>query len=177
MRKKTLTNIYDFASVLVSAILAVGLIFIFLFKISAVDGSSMNNTLQHGDKLIITARDWDVEYGDIVVISQPNALEEVLIKRVIATEGQTITVDAISGRVVIDGKAIYEPYIAERMREQGDMHYPLTVPEGCVFVMGDNRNHSTDSRFKMVGIIDERYIVGEAVYRIGDTYLLSNSLE
>lgn len=177
MRKKTLTNIYDFASVLVSAILAVGLIFTFLFKISAVDGSSMNNTLQHGDKLIITARDWDVEYGDIVVISQPNALEEVLIKRVIATEGQTITVDAISGRVVIDGKAIYEPYIAERMREQGDMHYPLTVPEGCVFAMGDNRNHSTDSRYKMVGIIDERYIVGEAVYRIGDTHLLSESLE
>lgn len=177
MRKKTLTNIYDFASVLVSAILAVGLIFTFLFKISAVDGDSMNNTLQHGDKLILSARDWDVEYGDIVVISQPNALEKVLIKRVIATEGQTISVDAINSRVIIDGKAIYEPYIAERMREQGDMHYPLTVPEGCVFAMGDNRNHSTDSRYKMVGIIDERYIVGEAVYRIGDTHLLSESLE
>lgn len=177
MRKKTLTNIYDFASVLVSAILAVGLIFTFLFKISAVDGDSMNNTLQHGDKLILSARDWDVEYGDIVVISQPNALEKVLIKRVIATEGQTISVDAINGRVIIDGKAIYEPYIAEHMREQGDMHYPLTVPEGCVFAMGDNRNHSTDSRYKMVGIIDERYIVGEAIYRIGDTHLLSDSLE
>ncbi len=177
MRKKSMTNLYDFASILVSAVLAVGLIFTFLFKISVVDGPSMMNTLQNGDKLIITARDWKVEYGDIVVISQPNIYEKVLIKRVIATAGQTVVVDAAHGRVLIDGKEIYEPYIAERMSLQGNMKYPLTVPEGCVFVMGDNRNHSSDSRDKGIGIIDERYIVGEAIYRIGDKNLLSSSLE
>lgn len=172
MRKKTIQTIYDFASILVSAVLAVGVIFTFLFKISVVDGSSMNNTLFDRDSVIITARDWNVEYGDIVVISQPNILEKVLIKRVIATEGQTIVVDAARGRVVVDGKVLDEPYIAEHMVEQGNMIYPLTVPEGYVFVMGDNRNHSTDSRYSIVGLIDTRYIVGEAVYRIGDKNLL-----
>lgn len=172
MRKKTIQTIYDFASVLVSAVLAVGIIFTFLFKISVVDGSSMNNTLFDRDTVIITARDWQVEYGDIVVVSQPNPLEKVLIKRVIATEGQTVVVDAARGRVVVDGQVLDEPYIAERMTVQGDLTYPLTVPEGCVFVMGDNRNHSSDSRFSLIGLIDTRYIVGEAVYRIGDKNLL-----
>lgn len=172
MRKQSIQTIYDIASILVSSVLAVCFIFTFLFKISAVDGSSMNNTLFHGDKLMITARDWNVEYGDIVVISQPNIMEKVLIKRVIATEGQTIVVDATQGIVVIDGKVLDEPYIAERMVEQGDMTYPLTVPKGYVFVMGDNRNHSSDSRYHIVGLIDTRYIVGQAFYRIGDKNLL-----
>lgn len=172
MGKKTIQTIYDFASILVSAVLAVGIIFTFLFKISVVDGSSMNNTLFNGDAVLITARDWKTEYGDIVVISQPNAFEKVLIKRVIATEGQTIVVDAVEGCVTVDGQVLDEPYIAERMTLQGNMTYPLTVPEGYVFVMGDNRNHSSDSRLTDVGLIDTRYIVGEAVYRIGDKNLL-----
>lgn len=174
MQNKRIQTVYDIASILVSSILAVCFIFTFLFKISAVDGSSMNCTLYHGDKLMISARDWNVEYGDIVVISQPNAMGKVLIKRVIATEGQTIEVDASKGTVTVDGKVLDEPYIAERMTEkgQGDMTYPLTVPEGYVFCMGDNRNASTDSRFHIVGLIDTRYIVGEAFYRIGDKNLL-----
>ncbi len=172
MGKKTVQTVYDFASILVSAVLAVGLIFTFLFKISVVEGGSMKNTLFDRDTVLITARDWNVQYGDIVVISQPNVFEKVLIKRVIATEGQTIAVNAAEGHVIVDGQVLDEPYVAERMTVQGNMTYPLTVPEGCVFVMGDNRNHSSDSRFREVGLIDTRYIVGEAVYRIGDKNLL-----
>lgn len=172
---KALRNVYDFASVLVSAVLAVAVIFAFFFKISVVDGNSMNNTLFDGDKLILTARDWKVETGDIVVISQPNIYEKVLIKRVIATQGQTITVDASKGQVIVDGVVLDEPYIAEITRVQGNMTYPITVPEGKVFVMGDNRNASTDSRDIFVGLIDTNYIVGEAIYRIGDTHLLQTA--
>ena len=177
LNKKSLQNLYDFASVLVTAVLAVTVIFTFCFKISAVDGSSMNNTLADGDRVIITARDWNVENGDIVVISQPNIYEKVLIKRVIATEWQTIEINAAEGQVIVDGEVLQEPYIAETTRVQGNMTYPIVVPEGYVFVMGDNRNASTDSRDKFVGLIDTRYIVGEAIYRVGDSHLLTSSAE
>ena len=168
MQNKTLANLYDFASILMTAILAVAVIFTFLFKISAVDGSSMEHTLSNGDKVIITARDWNVEPGDIVVISQPNAYDKVLIKRVIATAGQTITIDALHRQVIVDGKVLDEPYIAETVQVQGNMIYPLTVPEG---------NHSSDSRDTNIGLIDCRYIVGEAIYRVGDDYLLTDTAE
>ena len=177
MNEKTIRNIYDFASILVSAVLAVCLIFTFVFKISAVDGDSMNNTLHNGDKVLITARDWTVERGDIVVISQPNAFNKVLIKRVIATEGQTVEINGKTHQVIVDGEVLEEPYIAQPLIVQGTWNYPVTVPEGCVFVMGDNRNRSTDSRDSAVGMIDTRYIVGEAIYRIGDSQLLINNAE
>ncbi|MDO4153959.1 MAG: signal peptidase I [Candidatus Fimenecus sp.] len=177
MNEKTIRNIYDFASILVSAVLAVCLIFTFVFKISAVDGDSMNNTLHNGDKVLITARDWTVERGDIVVISQPNAFNKVLIKRVIATEGQTVEINGKTHQVIVDGEVLEEPYIAQPLIVQGSWNYPVTVPEGCVFVMGDNRNRSTDSRDSAVGMIDTRYIVGEAIYRIGDSQLLINNAE
>lgn len=177
MNEKTIRNIYDFASILVSAVLAVCLIFTFVFKISAVDGDSMNNTLHNGDKVLITARDWTIERGDIVVISQPNAFNKVLIKRVIATEGQTVEINGKTHQVIVDGAVLEEPYIAQPLIVQGTWNYPVTVPEGCVFVMGDNRNRSTDSRDSAVGMIDIRYIVGEAIYRIGDSQLLINNAE
>ncbi|MGN0559973.1 MAG: signal peptidase I, partial [Candidatus Fimenecus sp.] len=164
-------------SILVSAVLAVCLIFTFVFKISAVDGDSMNNTLHNGDKVLITARDWTIERGDIVVISQPNAFNKVLIKRVIATEGQTVEINGKTHQVIVDGAVLEEPYIAQPLIVQGSWNYPVTVPEGCVFVMGDNRNRSTDSRDSAVGMIDTRYIVGEAIYRIGDSQLLINNAE
>lgn len=177
MNEKTIRNIYDFASILVSAVMAVCLIFTFVFKISAVDGDSMNNTLHNGDKVLITARDWTIERGDIVVISQPNAFNKVLIKRVIATEGQTVEINGKTHQVIVDGAVLEEPYIAQPLIVQGTWNYPVTVPEGCVFVMGDNRNRSTDSRDSAVGMIDTRYIVGEAIYRIGDSQLLINNAE
>lgn len=173
MKEKRIASLYDFASILVSAVIAVAVIFTFFFKISSVNGSSMTNTLHDGDRVLITAMDYTVEYGDIVVISQPNDYDEVLIKRVIALGGQTVDINPKTGGVVVDGIELNEPYIKERNRVLGELNFPVTVPDGCVFVMGDNRNGSGDSRFKAVGFIDERYIVGEAVYKIGDSSLLT----
>ena len=132
----------------------------------------MLDSFHNGDRVFITAAGYQPKYGDVVIISQPNQYNEVLIKRIIAVCGQTVDVDATAGTVTVDGKVLYEPYIREQTLTQGNMNFPLTVPEGYVFVMGDNRNHSTDSRYKSIGLIDERYIMGKAFYRVGDKTLL-----
>lgn len=132
----------------------------------------MLDSFHNGDRVFITAAGYQPKYGDVVIISQPNQYNEVLIKRIIAVGGQTVDVDATAGTVTVDGKVLYEPYIREQTLTQGNMNFPLTVPEGYVFVMGDNRNHSTDSRYKSIGLIDERYIMGRAFYRVGDKTLL-----
>jgi len=168
-KTKIVTAIYDFAAILASSVITVAFIFAFLFKVSTVNGDSMVRTLNNGDRLIITARDYNIEQGDIVIISQPNAYEKVLIKRVIAKGGQTVDIDTVNGVVIVDGEVLDEPYLSVKTKTAGDgFTYPVTVPEGKLFVMGDNRNISADSRYAGVGFIDERYVVGEAIYRIGD---------
>lgn len=157
---------YDFASIIVTGIVAIAVIFTFFFRTADVNGKSMVPTLEHRDILMITAHEESVEYGDIVIITQPNSFNEPLVKRVIATEGQTIDIDFDEGIVYIDGEALEENYIAEKTHRQEDFSGPVTVPEGHVFVMGDNRNNSTDSRSDMVGFIDTRYIYGKVIGRI-----------
>lgn len=169
--KKALGAIYDFAEILMTAVLAVTLVFAFGFKTSVVNGDSMKDTLHNGDTVIITAVNSTVNYGDVVVISQPNILSKVLIKRVIATGGQTVTFDRLNKRILVDGQELEEPYIREKMYFSPSMAGSITVPEGKIFVMGDNRNESTDSRDPIIGFIDERYVVGKVIYRVGDTNL------
>lgn len=174
---KNVESIYEMASVVVSAILTVGIIFTFLFKISTVSGESMENTLYNGDKLIISAVTQDVEYGDVVVVSQPNGYEKVLIKRVIAVGGQTVWFNEDTNKVVVDGKELDEPYIKEEMEFLLSMTKLYRVPEGKIFVMGDNRNDSADSRSELIGMIDERYVVGKVIYRIGDKNLFNSDFK
>ena len=109
--KNRASGIYDFASVLVSAIIAVTFIFTFLFKISSVNGPSMLDSFHNGDRVFITAAGYQPKYGDVVIISQPNQYNEVLIKRIIAVGGQTVDVDAFVGTVSVDGKVFYVQYI------------------------------------------------------------------
>ena len=137
----------------------------------------MENTLSDGDQLILSAVVKDVEYGDVVVTSQPNVYGKVLIKRVIAVGGQTLWFDEKTNKVIVDGKTLDEPYIKEDMDFLASMSNLYTVPEGKVFVMGDNRNDSADSRDVNIGMIDERYMVGKVVYRIGDTSLFNSDLK
>lgn len=176
-KSKNLESIYDFAGIIVAALLAVCVIFTFFFKISTVVGESMENTLKNGDTVIISAINDDIKYGDVVVVSQPNGYEKVLIKRVIAVGGQTVSFDSALGKVLVDGEPIDEPYIKEKMRFSLAMKSEYTVPEGMLFVMGDNRNESADSRDTRVGMIDERYVVGQVFYRVGDMHLFNADLE
>ena len=168
---KIATFCFDMVSIFATAALAIAICFTFFFRTVVVDGSSMNPTLTHGDRLIITAVAKDYKYGDIVVCSQPNPMEKTLIKRVIATEGQKVTIDFVNGVVKVDGVELDEPYIAEKTyREEGIAFNNTVVPERCVFVMGDNRNNSTDSRSPMVGFIDTNYIMGRVLFRLSPQF-------
>lgn len=158
--------LFDIVSVFVPAIAAVAIAFTFFFRTAGVDGSSMLPTLQDGNRLIITAFLSEPKYGDIVVSSQPNPLEKTLIKRVIAVGGQSVDIDFNSGTVYVDGLPLDEPYVAAPTYEREDFTGAVYVPEGYVFLMGDNRNRSTDSRSRFVGLVDEDYIMGKAVTRL-----------
>lgn len=167
METNKLTSLfYDFASIIVTGMVAIAVIFTFFFRTADVSGQSMEPTLKNKDVLLITAHETDVKYGDIVIITQPNSFHEPLVKRVIATGGQTVDIDFDEGIVYVDGVALEEDYIAEPTHRQEDFDGPVTVPEGCLFVMGDNRNNSSDSRSDMVGFIDTRYIYGKVLGRL-----------
>lgn len=158
-------RIFDLCSSVASAIIIIFIIFTFVCRPTSVVGTSMLPTLQNGDWLIAMPKD-EYVYGDIVIVTQPNIHNEPLIKRVIATEGQTIDINFTSGQVFVNGVELDEPYINELTKTSSDVTFPVVVPEGTVFVMGDNRNHSSDSRTSGVGFIDTRYILGKAQFRI-----------
>ena len=165
-KNKSWRFVYDWLDSLIYAIILILVIFTFLFRVVGVSGDSMNPTLSSGDWLTVSAITDEIETGDIVVVTQPNSLNEPLIKRVIAKGGDTVNIDFIEGIVTVNGVALYEPYIAEKTELSGDYVYPLEIPEGYLFVMGDNRNESLDSRFRTIGLIDERYVLGVAQARI-----------
>lgn len=157
---------YDWVEAGITAMIFAVLLFTFAGRLIGVDGVSMLPTLETGDRLIATRMFYTPSGGDIVVITDHNDRHIPLVKRVIATEGQTIDIDFEQGRVYVDGAELDEPYINEPTLSGAGWDYPLTVPEGCVFVMGDNRNNSWDSRFEGVGMLDQRYILGKVVYRL-----------
>lgn len=159
-------EIYDWMQSLVFALIICIIVFVFIFRIVDVSGDSMNPTLIHGDKLVVSDVFYKPKQGDIVIFRKDEYKAEALVKRVIATEGQTIEIDFDRGRVYVDGELLDEPYIAEPTRNQLDFQGPQTIPEGCVFVMGDNRNASSDSRKAEIGMVDERLIVGKVLLRV-----------
>ena len=168
-KSSPLSPLFDIVSILASAAIIVAIAFIFLFRTVGVSGGSMYPTLHDGDRLILSAFIIQPEYGDIVVTCQPSAysyVESTLVKRVIATEGQTVDIDFDKGEVYVDGKKLDEPYVNELTHERESFTAPVTVPEGYIFVMGDNRNASTDSRDYRVGLIREEYVMGKALFRI-----------
>lgn len=153
--------IYTFAILMV--------IFLLLFRIVVVSGSSMYNTLMDGDMLLVVSNLFcgDPEPGDIIVASKESFDDGApIIKRVIATEGQTVDIDFEAGIVYVDDVALEEPYIYTSTTTHGATEFPLVVSEGCVFVMGDNREISRDSRYLEIGQIDCREIIGKAFFLV-----------
>ncbi|WP_300414050.1 signal peptidase I [uncultured Oscillibacter sp.] len=159
-------ELYEWVQALVCSVLAVVVVFTFGIRLIGVDGHSMLPTLQDGDRLLVLNSMLCGRYepGDIVVLRKESFLPTPIVKRVIAVEGQVVDIDFASGTVFVDGKPLQEAYINERTFTEEGTVFPLTVPEGSVFIMGDNRNHSTDSRDARLGTIDRRYIIGRAVF-------------
>jgi len=168
-KKPLAKTVIEFLSVIATSIVAIMVIFTFCFRIVGVSGPSMMNTLKDGDWLVVSAFTTKPERGDIVIITQPNSFNEPIVKRVIAVGGDTIDIDFGTGAVKVNGKVIDEPYLGSVTTNapvEGGWSYPLTIEEGKVFVMGDNRQHSSDSRIRTeIGLIDENYILGQVLFR------------
>ena len=140
------------------------LIFTFVARVIVVSGPSMKDTLQNEDVMLVWSLGYTPKQGDVVVLTQRSYQEDSIVKRVIATGGQTVDIDYDTNTVYVDGEALTEDYIREPMRipGYGEGLNHVTVPDGCIFVMGDNRNESADSRYPYIGIVDVRCVIGQA---------------
>ena len=141
------------------------LLFTFVARIIVVSGPSMENTLFGGDLILVWSVGYTPRQGDVVVLTQESYQEDSIVKRVIATAGQKVDVDYDANAVYVDGVALEEDYIKEQMfvPNYGEGINHVTVPEGCIFVMGDNRNNSADSRYPDIGIVDTRCVIGHGL--------------
>ena len=162
-KEAVLMYLHDFVYWLVSVLL----VFLLLFRVVVVSGISMNQTLLHGDYLLLlnSAFYHEPEQGDIVVVSKQSFRSgEPIIKRVIATEGQWVDIDFEAGIVYVNGNPLDEPYVNAPTTLYEGVDFPLMVEDGCIFVLGDNRNESQDSRSPEIGQVDKREIMGKAIF-------------
>lgn len=161
-------DLYLWLQTMTMALVVLILLFTFVGRVVGVDGSSMEPTLQDGDLLLLQSIAYTPEQGDIVVLTKPfGHVTGAIVKRVIAVGGQQVDIDYDAGTVSVDGVPLDEPYIKAAMVEPPAGTYEtitsVEVPEGSVFIMGDNRNNSDDSRDTRLGTVDEQYILGRAV--------------
>ena len=159
--------VYDWARSLAAAVVSVVLLFAFGVRLIGVSGPSMQDTLYTGDRLLVINSLLCGEYksGDVVVARNYNAeLSETIVKRIVAVGGQTVDIDFAAGVVYVDGQALDEPYVKEPTYKPEGIQFPVTLAEDEVFLMGDNRNHSTDSRSDTLGPVNVGYLQGKAVF-------------
>lgn len=158
--------LFDISGTIFLSVVVLLLLMAFFVRQVTVDGSSMNNTLVNDDRLLVQCSGYTPKSGDIVIVTHGIQLDEAIVKRVIATEGQYLDINYSTGEVIVDGVLLKEPYITGPTRAvMNSVSLPLTVPEGYVFVMGDNRGNSLDSRSERVGLIPVENIIGKAFFR------------
>ena len=159
----TRKDTYDWIQCLISALIICVLLFVFVIRVVDVRGTSMWPTLQNGDKMLVSDLFYKPKQGDIVVFKKDEYdPDKALVKRVIAVEGQEVNIDFANGLVYVDGQKADKPGVSYDETVEIEVR---GAAEGCVFVMGDNRNASTDSRDKRIGMVDERLIIGK-VYMV-----------
>jgi len=177
-KKSAIREIYEWIDAVIASVIIIVLLFTFVFRIVGIQGESMENTLYNGDRVVISNLFYTPSCGDIVVISrnyknvsadtEPD--DSPIIKRVIATEGQTVTIDSSTGEVFVDGDLLNETYVkpdqVTTWNVGNDTIQSTVVEKGKIFVMGDNRGNSLDSRSEVIGQVDVRYVLGKAFLRI-----------
>ena len=160
-------NLMEWYEALISAALVLVLVFSFFFRIIQVDGESMVPTLDNGDKLIVWGAGYEPQRGDVVIVDSYTSYGKPLVKRVIAKGNDTLDIDAQTGEVLLNGKVLDEPYLDDFQRtDPMEFQGPITIPEGYVFVMGDNRLNSHDSRKRDISCVSEKDLMGKAVFRL-----------
>ena len=167
-------NLFEWIEMIILSACVVLLVFTFAIRPASVDGRSMENTLHHKELLLISDVLYEPEYGDIIVFQKIDSAHPApVVKRVIATEGETVDYDYITGKTTVtdtDGNTtvLDEKYIKPEAAENYKsvpMDFPIVLGEGELFVMGDNRNNSLDSRSQYIGIVNEDEIIGRVLLR------------
>ena len=174
VERSILGDLLDLIESILCSVFLVFLVFTFLFRIATVEGASMVPTLVNGDRLIISELGYTPQQGDVVIINarksyqlDSEGLNKLIVKRIIALGGQKVDIDFNTGTVTVDDQVLQEAYINTlTTRDEGGMQFPVVVPEGYVFVLGDNRDISKDSRHPNVGFVSESEIMGKALLRV-----------
>ncbi len=166
LQREKNTAVLEWFDALILAFTLALILLLFVFRTSRVSGVSMEPTLYDGEQLIARSFMYQPARGDIVVVDGYTTYGEPLVKRVIALGGDTVNIDFEAGDVFVNGELLDEPYISAPTIRAADVQFPITVPEGTLFVLGDNRPRSKDSRYSDIGFIDERDILGEVVLRM-----------
>lgn len=181
VERSILGDLLDLIESILYSVFLVFLVFTFLFRIATVEGASMVPTLVNGDRLIISELGYTPQQGDVVIINarksyqlgsaqqvvESEGLNKLIVKRIIALGGQKVDIDFNTGTVTVDDQVLQEGYINTlTTRDEGGMQFPVVVPEGYVFVLGDNRDISKDSRHPNVGFVPESEIMGKALLRV-----------
>jgi len=165
--RKASEYIYSVLSMIIAIFTAIMLLFLFFVRIVSVSGDSMNPTLVNGSKIFVSSFLYNPSYGDIIAFGKAEGEDTSVIKRVIGLPGDTIDINFETHIITVNGEIYVDKIsVSEAISEQGDIEFPVTVPEDCVFVLGDNRNNSIDSRFSRIGFVQYNEILGKAVFSL-----------
>ncbi|MFR8664721.1 MAG: signal peptidase I [Ruthenibacterium sp.] len=165
-REKHNPEWFEWYDAAVFGLAVIVLCFMFVVRIVTVDGHSMEPTLLSGQRVAVQSAFYRPQYGDVVVVDSYSRYGDMLVKRVVGVGGDVIDIDFEAGVVYRNGQALDEPHVLGPTTLSYDIQFPVTVPQGSVFLLGDNRNGSKDSRSSEIGCIDERDLLGKVLWRL-----------